>query len=502
MERISLKTLLLVVLIGFAHIVAFAQDGGSRPESFTITFNADGGIPDTSSKTFVPDGLFEMPPEPRKDNYLFLGWFTEKNGGGDQFSQKHNVTKNMTVYALWGGEITVTFDPDGGTVDTLSKRFPRGHIMGGNDLSTPKKQGFSFLGWFTEKNGSGSKFEKGAEITESRTVFADWDDVTVTFDANGGGDLSPKIIPGGHNIGDLQTPKKQNYLFLGWFTDKDGKFNENSPLTHDVTLYAKWVDYRILIVLAAVTMVLLSLIVFSIVFAVGVNKKLQKLSTQIETCDRDHKKKINDAKQEMQDQYDRIDQEFRAVSGSVNIPRSHNTVQATVSEEAFLQLSKRVNSLENSRGKEMHDLREKEIHDFREKEVHDLRENEKIINDLASGDRDRNRDIQDVFNDWASNPSSPLPKSFYFIYGDMNIRTKCEIKESPVETLWISNYGGLKKYLFPNPRLFYQMTDILGLYKMDQAKLKSKGQNRIKVTNACEMTNDGFVEFPGELDIL
>jgi hypothetical protein len=133
-----------------------------------------------------------------------------------------------------------------------------------------------------------------------------------------------------------------------------------------------------------------------------------------------------------------------------------------------------------------------------ENEIKTLREEKSVASDIASG----SLDPVSVFNNWAASPASPLPKAFCYIEGDMNIRTPRELKPSSnVDSKWISNYEG-EKFLFPNPNSFNQMTNLSELYKMDQSKLKSKGQNRIKIVRPCKMTNSGFVEFPGELEIL
>jgi len=138
----------------------------------------------------------------------------------------------------------------------------------------------------------------------------------------------------------------------------------------------------------------------------------------------------------------------------------------------------------------------------------DLRDLSSKVNTLYSGKRitesiaSGKLDVTEAFNLWAANPVGPLPDAFYYIDGEIKIRTKREIKESAVETKWITNRNGTKNYLFPNPNSFNQMTNIPELYKMDQAKLKGKGQNKIRIITPCEMTKDGFVEFVGELELL
>jgi cell division protein FtsL len=134
-----------------------------------------------------------------------------------------------------------------------------------------------------------------------------------------------------------------------------------------------------------------------------------------------------------------------------------------------------------------------------EKNQRSLTEQKAIARSITSG----SLDITDGFNLWAKNPSVPLSREiFYYIEGEMNIRAKREIKESAVETKWITNRSGNKKYLFPNPNSFHPMTNISEFYKMDLSKLKGRGQNKIQIITPCEMTNDGFVEFRGEVELL
>jgi myosin heavy subunit len=110
--------------------------------------------------------------------------------------------------------------------------------------------------------------------------------------------------------------------------------------------------------------------------------------------------------------------------------------------------------------------------------------------------------IINQFNQWAANPTIMFPAEFYFVSGEFRIRTRQELEETNDETKWITNRSGGKNYLFPNPNSFDQTTDILELYRMDQTKLKPKGQNKIRIIKVCEMTKDGFIEFQGELELL
>lgn len=69
------------------------------------------------------------------------------------------------------------------------------------------------------------------------------DNVTITFDANGG-TVSPskKTIKKGESYGSLPTPVRNGYTFNGWFTEKsDGEQETDSSIvTNSHTLYAHW----------------------------------------------------------------------------------------------------------------------------------------------------------------------------------------------------------------------------------------------------------------------
>jgi hypothetical protein len=109
--------------------------------------------------------------------------------------------------------------------------------------------------------------------------------------------------------------------------------------------------------------------------------------------------------------------------------------------------------------------------------------------------------VTDAFNQWAANPSSSLPPQFYCLKNYMSMRSECELIEASEPTKWIANKTA-PLCLFPNPNFFTPHTDISEFYDMDITKLKPKGQNKIKITEPCEMTEKGYVTYPGKLDVL
>lgn len=74
-----------------------------------VTFDKNGGdseaSPQTSTQDFVAGTSsyhFDLPAKnPTRSNYKFIGWNTKKDGSGETFTNKYEVTSNMTVYAQW-----------------------------------------------------------------------------------------------------------------------------------------------------------------------------------------------------------------------------------------------------------------------------------------------------------------------------------------------------------------------------------------------------------------
>jgi uncharacterized repeat protein (TIGR02543 family) len=98
------KTVFCVLL---AMVLAFGFIGcGSMDNECTVTFDLDGGNIDGNTdpvKITVQSGetIAHLPPDPQKNNDTFGGWFSSKNGLGNEFTSATTVTSNRTVYAKW-----------------------------------------------------------------------------------------------------------------------------------------------------------------------------------------------------------------------------------------------------------------------------------------------------------------------------------------------------------------------------------------------------------------
>jgi uncharacterized repeat protein (TIGR02543 family) len=85
-------------------------------------------------------------------------------------------------------------------------------------------------------------FESAKQVgTKSNEQLAA-DDLTVTFNSNGGSKVAAQMFKAGSKISKLPKTARKGYAFKGWYTAKKGgaKLNTNTVVDKDVTYYARW----------------------------------------------------------------------------------------------------------------------------------------------------------------------------------------------------------------------------------------------------------------------
>lgn len=86
-------------------------------------------------------------------------------------------------------DVTVTFNANGGSCSTSSKDVNMGSAVG--TLPTATRSGYSFVGWYTSKDGGSAPVTSSTVVSDAVTYYAHWTSNRtvgnqVTFDATGG----------------------------------------------------------------------------------------------------------------------------------------------------------------------------------------------------------------------------------------------------------------------------------------------------------------------------
>jgi uncharacterized repeat protein (TIGR02543 family) len=189
------------------------------------------------------------------NGYVFSGWNTQPDGTGVGYAAGAVITleANLTVYAQWDIlNYTLTYylndgfnhidNPDTFTIedDTIT-------------LLEPSKEGYSFIGWFTDSEFTTSINEIPSGSYGDKSFYVDWEanEYTVTFDHQGGEGGSTSVIATFDSEMPVAiAPTKTGYIFRGYYDQQEGSgtqfYNQTMSSASkwnraaNTTLYAKW----------------------------------------------------------------------------------------------------------------------------------------------------------------------------------------------------------------------------------------------------------------------
>ena len=206
------------------------------PNDYTITFDPQGGE-SVSPITAAYNSTVTLPTTTRS-GYTFSRWY-------DSYGVCDNpyriIGGDVTLYAQWKENFTITFDSQGGeNVAPIT-------AADGSDVTLPtlpNRTGYKFVGWYSSIS-EGTKYGSPYTINDNVTMYAQWTDrFTVTFNSMGGADVSPITAVYNSEITLPTLSDRLGYVFVGWYRYRDSYDKYNSPyvVTYDVTMYAQWIE--------------------------------------------------------------------------------------------------------------------------------------------------------------------------------------------------------------------------------------------------------------------
>ena len=160
--------------------VSYGAAGENEVDVYTVTYDdndsSSGAVP-TDSNSYLPLAQITVKTNSgtlAKTGYSFGGWNTAANGSGTTYAPgaKISASADITLYALWVAEYTVTYNGNGNTggeVPTDANTYNNGEaVTVATNSGTLVKSGSTFSGWNTAADGSGitypvsSSFAMGA----------------------------------------------------------------------------------------------------------------------------------------------------------------------------------------------------------------------------------------------------------------------------------------------------------------------------------------------------
>ena len=227
------------------------------PKTYTVYYNANGGVGAPSSQTKYHDQTLTLSTIiPVKDGYTFNGWATSSTGSA-VYSAGESYTANAsrTLYASWLKAITkytVSYNANGGSGAPASQTKIAGRNL---TLSStiPTRSGYTFMGWGVSSSSTVASYAAGGVYSTdaSTTLYAVWSKIpsiyTISYNANGGSG-APSSQRKTENVPltlSSTRPTRNGYTFLGWSTSSTASYASYSAggrysANASATLYAIW----------------------------------------------------------------------------------------------------------------------------------------------------------------------------------------------------------------------------------------------------------------------
>lgn len=228
-------------------------------DSYTLTYNANGGSGAPGAQTFTPGSSVTLSgTKPTRTGYNFLGWSTSSSATSASYNVggTYTFSGDTALYAVWQRmTYTVGYNANGGSNAPAAQTKTYGVDL---TLSSaqPTRDGYSFLGWAKSSTASAADYAPGATFAENgnTTLYAVWQVITAThtlsYNANGGtGAPSSETktysitAPTSFTVSSAQ-PSRTGHQFEGWSSTAGGSVEytagDTIPASADKTLYAVW----------------------------------------------------------------------------------------------------------------------------------------------------------------------------------------------------------------------------------------------------------------------
>ncbi len=268
-SMIRTASVLLLVLMSFA----IAAPANAFPLVHAVTFYENASATDAVSAMQMSNStqqltlLQDLDPSFSNVGYAFEGWNTSVNGSGTSYADgaSYSFSADIGLYAQWlviPVVHSVTFFENASATDSITsvqaESSPQSLTLLQDLNPSLSNVGYTFEGWNTSPNGSGTTYADGAafQFNSDLGLYAQWALIpvvhSVTFFENDSATDSIDSVVSESAPTRLTTfsslqPAFSNpgHSFSGWNTSADGSgvaYADNSIYSFDadVGLYAQW----------------------------------------------------------------------------------------------------------------------------------------------------------------------------------------------------------------------------------------------------------------------
>lgn len=235
------------------------------PKSYDIVYSLNGGqwkkgvsadLENTNKEQYVYSVGKVLNTNVEKRGYLFTGWYADINNPVVLTTEVTDTEHGLKSFlAKWSPiHYDIKFDKnmaDAGSMTGQNIAYDTTTALTKNEYT---KKGYSFNGWNTKADGSGTKYADEADVTnlsytdgDTITLYAQWsaNPYKLTFDVNKGScSEASRMVKYDSTYGVLPTATRIGYTFAGWYTlENNGvKVTKDTVMqsVHGETVYAHW----------------------------------------------------------------------------------------------------------------------------------------------------------------------------------------------------------------------------------------------------------------------
>lgn len=210
---------------------------------YTVTLNRQSGSGGSASVQATYYAAMPTATAPIRAGYTFQGYYEKPDGAGTKYYHANmasaniwDVADNKEIYAYWiGNQYTVKLDSGGyGGTGEVNATF--GSPMPTAGIVAPRRTGYTFKGYYDQRNGNGAKYYDGPNLvsvhvwdkTSGCTLYAYWEQNTYTITLQQYGNNTSEIQV---KYGDVVTvedfaPGRWGYQFIGYYANANGTGTE------------------------------------------------------------------------------------------------------------------------------------------------------------------------------------------------------------------------------------------------------------------------------------
>lgn len=204
---------------------------------YTLSFNTGFEELKENSKSVAYDTAFGELPVLTREGYTFNGWVDSE---GAKVSDTNKMpASDVELTADWTiNQYKVSFDTNGGIESYDERSYDYNSLL--NDLPTPTKKGYTFLGWYNDENKVDEDYRLGAKDINLR---AEWsiNSYRLNYETDCDTTIESKLLEFGSAIGELPILSKIGHTFINWVTSEGTEVDKDTTISDsDMTIFAEW----------------------------------------------------------------------------------------------------------------------------------------------------------------------------------------------------------------------------------------------------------------------